>query len=136
MKTLVFFLLLSACALSPSRGAPATLVLLHDAVNTVSKMVKLLFGEDYKILTLPANYTSASEAKSRRRQTIKLKHFVRKSGPKLNIEYICCRELEMTLKIEACTYNVLTLVIILFFRGPFVWMERHLATTSDLVNGC
>ena len=39
MKTLVFFLLLSACALSPSHGVPATLVLLHDAVNTVGKII-------------------------------------------------------------------------------------------------
>ena len=39
MTMLVFFLLLSACALSPSRGVPATLVLLHDAVNTVGKII-------------------------------------------------------------------------------------------------
>ena len=37
---LVFFLLLSTCALSPSRGVPATLVLLHDAVNTVGKIIE------------------------------------------------------------------------------------------------
>ena len=39
LPSLVFFLLLAACALSPSRGVPATLVLLHDAVNTVSKII-------------------------------------------------------------------------------------------------
>ena len=38
MTMLVLFLLLAACALSPSRGVPATLVLLHDAVNTVGKI--------------------------------------------------------------------------------------------------
>ena len=45
-KMLVFFLLLSACAFAPSRGAPAKLVLLHDAVNTVSK---ILFGRRYTL---------------------------------------------------------------------------------------
>ena len=53
LPSLVFFLLLSACALSPSRGVPATLVLLHDAVNTVGKIIDLAIWRATKSTTTP-----------------------------------------------------------------------------------